>query len=96
MENLILLNKTLEVEYRDPDKELWRSVLRQAFEDAFLPGKLHLCDYERREARDFVSKRSENFDAVCELAGLDASYVWNKLNQFRMRKEEGYVWKNDL
>ena len=54
----------------NPTEKLWRSVLKQAFEDAFLGAKLHLCNYERQDARDFVSKRSTNFDYVCEMAGL--------------------------
>ena len=32
----------------NPTEKLWRSVLRQAFEDAFLGAKLHLCNYERQ------------------------------------------------
>jgi len=94
--NLASNLKTLEVKTKEPDKELWRQVLRQAFEDAFLPRKLHLCDYEKRDAIKFVTERSENFDAVCELAGLDPGYVWDKLNQFKKRKDKGYVWQNYL
>ena len=77
----------------NPTEKLWRSVLRQAFEDAFLTAKLHLCNYERQDARDFVSKRSTNFDYVCEMAGLSPDYVWDKVQKFRKEK---YVWKNDL
>ena len=77
----------------NPTEKLWRNVLKQAFEDAFLTAKLHLCNYERQDARDFVSKRSANFDEVCELAGLSPDYVWDKVQQFRKEK---YVWKNDL
>lgn len=77
----------------NPTEKLWRSVLKQAFEDAFLGAKLHLCNYERQDARDFVSKRSTNFDTVCEMAGLSPDYVWDKVQQFRKEK---YVWKNDL
>jgi len=86
MVNLNLSDKNVKVLYeetKDPTQELWKNVLKQAFEDAFLPRKLHLCDYEKREARDFVSTRSENFDVVCEMAGLSPDYVWDKLNQFR-------------
>ena len=77
----------------NPTEKLWRNVLKQAFEDAFLGAKLHLCNYERQDARDFVSKRSTNFDTVCEMAGLSPDYVWDKVQQFRKEK---YVWKNDL
>jgi hypothetical protein len=78
--------KVLHEETKDPTQELWKQVLKQAFEDAFMPRKLHLCDYEKREARDFVSKRSENFDRVCEMAGLSPDYVWDKVKQFRKEK----------
>jgi hypothetical protein len=85
--------KVLYEERKDPMQELWRGVLNQAFRDAFLPAQLHLCDYERRDARSFVTDRSINFDYVCELAGLSPDYVWDKLQKFR---KENYVWKNNM
>jgi hypothetical protein len=95
MVNLNLADHNTQVlheEVIDPEQQLWRSVLRQAFEDAFLGAKLHLCDYERRDARSFVSERSTNFDSVCELAGLSPDYVWDKLQNFKRKREEKYVW----
>ena len=97
MVNLNLIDRNIKVLYeerKDPNQELWKNVLKQAFEDAFLPRKLHLCDYEQREARDFVTVRSSNFDKVCEMAGLSADYVWDKLTQFRSKKEKvNHVFK---
>ena len=96
MVNLNLADHNTQVLYEeviDPEQQLWRSVLRQAFEDAFLGAKLHLCDYEKRDARSFVTERSTNFDSVCELAGLSPDYVWDKLQKFR---KENYVWKNNM
>ena len=95
MVNLNLADHNTQVlheEVVDPEQQLWRSVLRQAFEDAFLGAKLHLCDYERRDARSFVTERSTNFDSVCELAGLSPDYVWDKLQNFKRKREEKYVW----
>lgn len=80
--------KVLYEEVKDPTQELWKQVLKQAFEDAFMPRRINLCDYEKREARDFVSTRSENFDVVCEMAGLNPNYVWDKLSQFRNNKQK--------
>jgi len=60
MVNLNLADHNTQVLYEeviDPEQQLWRSVLRQAFEDAFLGAKLHLCNYERQDARDFVTER---------------------------------------
>ena len=91
MVNLNLADHNTQVLYEeviDPEQQLWRSVLRQAFEDAFLGAKLHLCNYERQDARDFVTERSKNFDYVCELAGLSPDYVWDKLQQFKNKKEK--------
>ena len=85
--------KVLHEEREDPEQQLWRSVLSQAFEDAFLLAKLLLCDYERQDPRSLVIERSTNFDYVCELAGLSPDYVWDKLQQFRKEK---YVWKNNM
>ncbi|MEK9738147.1 MAG: hypothetical protein VW438_00280 [Euryarchaeota archaeon] len=91
MVNLNLADHNTQVLYEeviDPEQQLWRSVLRQAFEDAFLGAKLHLCNYERQDARSFVTERSTNFDYVCELAGLSPDYVWDKLQQFKNKKEK--------
>lgn len=91
MVNLNLADHNTQVLYEeviDPEQQLWRSVLRQAFEDAFLGAKLHLCDYEKRDARSFVTDRSTNFDYVCELAGLSPDYVWDKLQQFKNKREK--------
>jgi len=91
MVDLNLADKNMKVLYeerKDPNQELWKNVLKQAFEDAFLPRKIHLADYEKREARNFVTTRSENFDVVCEMAGLSPDYVWDKINQFRNNKQK--------
>ena len=91
MVNLNLADKNMKVLYgerKDPNQELWKAVLKQTFEDAFLPRKIHLADYEKREARNFITTRSENFDVVCEMAGLSPDYVWDKINQFRNNKQK--------
>jgi hypothetical protein len=91
MVNLNLADKNTKVLYeevKDPTQQLWRAVLKQTFEDAFLPRKLHLCDYEKKDAVNFVTTRSENFDVVCEMAGLNPSYVWDKLQKFRNNNEK--------
>ena len=49
MVDLNLADKSMKVLYeerKDPNQELWKNVLKQAFEDAFLPRKVHLADYE--------------------------------------------------
>ena len=91
MVDLNLADKNMKVLYeerKDPNQELWKAVLKQTFEDAFLPRKLHLADYEKQEARNFVTTRSENFNVVCEMAGLSPDYVWDKLNQFKNNREK--------
>ena len=91
MVDLNLADKNMKVLYeerKDPNQELWKAVLKQTFEDAFLPRKIHLADYEKREARNFVTTRSENFNVVCEMAGLSPDYVWDKLNQFKNNREK--------
>ena len=91
MVDLNLADKNMKVLYeerKDPNQELWKAVLKQTFEDAFLPRKVHLADYEKREARNFVTTRSENFNVVCEMAGLSPDYVWDKLNQFKNNRKK--------
>lgn len=78
--------KVLSEKREDPNEKLWRGVLKQAFEDAFFPAKLNLCGYEKKQAMEFVTSRTRNFDSVCELAGLEPGYVWDKLNQYKKEK----------
>jgi hypothetical protein len=78
---------------KDPDKELWFAVLRQALEDAFTYSGANIAGYERQEARDFVKERNKDFDIVCENAGFNPDYIWGKVNKF---KERSYVWQTYL
>jgi len=53
---------------------LWTAVIRQALYDATAPTP----SPEREEARAWLTKRSEDFELVAELAGLNADALLDK------------------
>jgi len=60
---------------RDWTKLLWVAVLERAIHDAFYQN-----DYkEAREALEWLDKKNEDFQLVCQLAGTDADYIIRKL-----------------
>jgi len=85
--------KVLHKPTKEPTKELWFAVLRQALEDAFTYSGANIAGYERQAARDFVKERNKDFDIVCENAGFNPDYIWNKVDKF---KERSYVWQTYL
>ena len=65
-----------------PEGALWRNVLLQALADATLrlPSSQSLCfgnemEIIRGQARRWIKAQREDFQLVCELAGLEASRV---------------------
>jgi|DEB0MinimDraft_6_1074348.scaffolds.fasta_scaffold357808_2 hypothetical protein len=102
MENLSQLNRNEKVfnleNKTDPNHNLWRSVLNQTLLDAFGYKKLSICDYEKKQAEEFVQSRTSDFELLCELAGLDGDFVWGKISKFKEKisKEKDNVWKSNL
>jgi len=68
----------------DPEKNLWRAVLGQAFEDAFGPERYEKTKAIKQEAVDFLTNYSDvSFINVCENAGFDPSFIKRKVrNKF--------------
>lgn len=64
----------------DPEKNLWRAVLGQAFEDAFGPERYEKTKAIKQEAVDFLTNYSDvSFINVCENAGFDPSFIKRKV-----------------
>ncbi len=73
---------------RDWTKLLWVAVLERAIHDAFYQN-----DYkEAREALEWLDKKNEDFQLVCQLAGTDADYIIRKL--FVKIKKKKNFFKN--
>lgn len=68
----------------DPEKNLWRAVLGQAFEDAFGPERYEKTKAIKQDAVDFLTNYSDvSFINVCENAGFDPSFIKRKVrNKF--------------
>ena len=68
----------------DPEKNLWRAVLGQAFEDAFGPERYEKTKAIKQEAVDFLTNYNDvSFINVCENAGFDPSFIKRKVrNKF--------------
>tara|TARA_R100001594_G_scaffold43833_1_gene75995 strand:+ start:1386 stop:1778 length:393 start_codon:yes stop_codon:yes gene_type:complete len=73
-----------------PEKRLFVAVLSQAVHDAF---SAHVPSLEKRAARNFLTRNSEDFRAICELAGRDSKYVREKIRK-KVLRENG--WNVDV
>ena len=73
-----------------PEKRLFVAVLSQAVHDAF---SAHVPSLEKRAARNFLTRNSEDFRAICELAGRNSKYVREKIRK-KVLRENG--WNVDI
>lgn len=76
----------LEASGRNPEQKVWRAVLNQAIEDAFGFQTMHLCHYEKIQAKAYVTKRSNDFNIVCENAGINPDVAWKAIQKFKLLK----------
>ena len=61
-----------------PEEKLFIAVLSQAVHDAF---SKHVCGYNRDAARAFFMNKGRRFRDICELAGRDPQYVYEKVRK---------------
>ncbi len=73
-----------------PEKRLFVAVLSQAVHDAF---SAHVPSMEKRAARNFLTRNSGDFQAICELAGRDSDYVRQRIRK-KVLREQG--WNVDV
>ena len=78
------LSKTL-VETHDcpPEQKLWRAVLNQALMDAFEVNTIWICDYEKKNVDNFFRTRTQEFDEICDQAGIDPTRLWRKVQRLK-------------
>ena len=73
-----------------PEKRLFVAVLSQAVHDAF---SAHVPSMEKRAARNFLTRNSGDFQAICELAGRDSDYVRQRIRK-KVLRDKG--WNVDV
>ena len=72
-----------------PEEKLFIAVLSQAIHDVF---STHVQKFEREAAIAFFMNRSKRFRDICELAGREPQYVYEKI---RKRILQGRGWNLD-
>lgn len=72
-----------------PEEKLFVAVLSQAVHDVF---STHVQKFEREAAIAFFMNKSKRFREICELAGREPQYVYEKI---RKRILQGKGWNLD-
>ena len=72
-----------------PEEKLFIAVLSQAVHDVF---STHVQKFEREAAIAFFMNKSKRFRDICELAGREPQYVYEKI---RKRILQGKGWNLD-
>ena len=70
----------------NPERKLWRAVLNQALEDGFGLYTTFMTNYEVENAKEFVNKRTQYFNDICERADVDADLAWKRIQKFKLIK----------
>ena len=65
------------------EQKLWRAILNQALMDAFGVNTICICDHEKRDVDNFFQKRTQEFDDICDNAGLDPTRLWRKIQRLK-------------
>lgn len=98
---LLMVKRVFAEGIRDPEVCLWRSVVERAIIDALSDKVIehgvassHPTYGDKLSARIWLSKRSDDFDDVCGLAGYDPDAVLKYYKRIRLSLESGEV-KND-
>lgn len=76
-------NALFENDSTTPEEKLWRAVLNQALTDAFGVNTIWICDHEKRDVDNFFRTRSQEFDDLCDRAGLDSTRLWRKIQRLK-------------
>ena len=64
--------------WNSPERKLFVAVLSQAVHDAF---SNHVPSVEKRQARAWLMGNGRDFRDICEFAGRDAQYVFEKVKE---------------
>ena len=76
--------------FADHEPGLWRAVITQALMDAASQSKKSEAKRSRRDALEWLLSNSRDFEAVCDNAGFDPSYVRRRAKEALLR---GCEWR---
>lgn len=76
--------------FADHESSLWRAVITQALMDAASRSRKTEAIRHRQEALEWLLGITQDFEIVCENAGLDPDYV---RTQARAALKRGFVWR---
>ncbi len=76
--------------FADHEPGLWRAVITQALMDAASNSKKSDAKRTRNDALAWLLGNTEDFEIVCDNAGLDPDYV---RTQARAALHRGFVWR---
>ena len=82
-----IIYKTEVREESIPEQKLWKAVLNQVITDAFGPDRSEKTQFDRKDAVEYLTDKSNvSFNTVCEYAGLNPTYVFEKIKVYNARK----------
>lgn len=83
--------------YARGEQALWTAVITQALMDAASRSAKQEARKDKTRARDWLASPTDDFNDVCDLAGLDPSYVYTRAEraiaggcQWRLPPGEGW------
>ena len=89
--------------YARGEQALWAAVITQALMDAASRSAKNAARKDKHHARDWLATITNDFQDVCDLAGLDPSYVATRAEraiaggcQWRLPPGEGWRHKSSM
>ena len=90
MSQFVKANNTYVSDWSSPERRLFIAVISQAVHDAFSG---HVPKLEKQQARSWLTGNSKDFKNICEHAGRNAGYVFEKIRK-KILKANG--WNVDV
>ena len=86
MTSFIKPSSTFARSWSSPERRLFIAVLSQAVHDAF---STHVPKLQKRQARTCLMRNNKDFKAICDHAGRDSQYVFEKIRK-KILKANGW------
>jgi len=90
MSNFIKSTNVHTPDWTSPERRLFIAVLSQAVHDAF---SSHVPKLEKQQAQSWLTGNSKDFKNICEYAGRESQYVFEKIRK-KIIKANG--WNVDI
>ena len=90
MSQFVKASNTYVSDWSSPERRLFIAVISQAVHDAFSG---HVPKLEKQQAQSWLTSNSKDFKNICEHAGRNAGYVFEKIRK-KILKANG--WNVDV